>query len=82
MEYGGNDYYSFVLNYFVDHAVGKTLRITTERSCADVAAMKQRVHGELIEYIEQLVDEPVTQTFTAAVIPGSNLVDVLFRFRP
>ena len=44
--------------------------------------MQQRVYREFVEHGETFFDKPVTETFTAAVVPCSNLDNVVFCFRP
>jgi len=44
-------------------------------------AMKQRIRGEFIKHGQDLFDKPITETFTAAVIPVSGLDNVSLCFR-
>ena len=43
--------------------------------------MQQGIYRELIQYGEEFFNEPIAQTFRAAVIPRGNLNDVILCFR-
>ena len=44
--------------------------------------MQQRIYREFVEYGQEFFDKPVTETFAAAVIPCSDLDNVVLFFRP
>jgi hypothetical protein len=43
--------------------------------------MEQRVNGEFVEYGQEFFHKPVTETLATAVIPRSDLDNVVLCFR-
>ena len=61
---------SLVLVDFVNHSVGKALRITPTNVFARMpTAVKQRIYREVVEHRQDFFDKAITTTFAAAVIP-------------
>jgi len=82
MKYGRNYDNLLTLEYFVNDSVGKALRIPPANILSRVlAATEQRIQSKFVKERKELVHKSVTKTFAAAVIPRSNLDDILLRFR-
>jgi len=71
-----------MLKYFINYSVGKTLRIPPTNILAwMLAATKQRIQGKFVEECQEFVYKSVTKTLAAAVVPRSNLDNVILYFR-
>jgi len=74
----GNYDYLLPLNYLVNNSVGKALWIAPSNVLLRMStAMQQRIYREFVEYGQEFFDKPVTETFAAAVIPCSDLDNVV-----
>jgi hypothetical protein len=82
VQHRGDHNDSFVLNDFVNHSVGKALRIATANVFARMAAaVKQWVYRELIKHFQEFFDKSVTKTLVAAFIPRGDLDNVILCVR-
>jgi hypothetical protein len=82
VEYSGDYNCLLLINHFVNHAIGETLRISPTNVFARMsAAVKQGIARKFIENCQELFDESVAKTFALAFIPRCDLDYVILRFR-